>query len=82
MLSRQIVGFVQKLRALDLFKAPGVAETIDWAQALMALDRVVLDPGTVDRTLGIILKYQDDVAKVAGAAGRSIFEQVASELGG
>jgi MoxR-like ATPase len=82
LLSRQIVGFVQKLRALDLFKAPGVAETIDWTQALVALDRVVLDPATVDQTLGVILKYQDDIAKVAGAPARSIFDEVARELGG
>jgi MoxR-like ATPase len=82
LLSRQIVGFVQKLRALDLFKAPGVAETIDWAQALLALDRVVLDPATVDQTLGVILKYQDDVAKVAGAPARSIFDEVAREIAG
>jgi MoxR-like ATPase len=77
LLSRQIVAFVQRLRAMDLFKAPGVAETIDWAQALSALDRVVLDPASVEETLGVILKYQDDIAKVAGAPARSIFEEVA-----
>jgi MoxR-like ATPase len=76
-LSAQIVGFVQRLRALDLFKTPGVAETIDWANALMALDRVVLDPETVDATLGVLLKYQDDVAKVAGGTARSIFDETA-----
>jgi MoxR-like ATPase len=75
-LSAQIVGFVQKLRTMDLFKTPGVAETIDWAHALMALDRVVLDPETVDSTLGVLLKYQDDVAKVAGQKARSIFDEV------
>ncbi len=82
LLSRQIVAFVQKLRALDLFKAPGVAETIDWAQALMALDKVVLDPASVEGTLGVILKYQDDIAKVAGAPARSIFEEVARGTAG
>jgi MoxR-like ATPase len=76
-LGRQVVGFVQKLRTLDLFKTPGVAETIDWSNALMALDRVVLDPETVDSTLGVLLKYQDDIAKVAGPKARSIFDEVA-----
>ena len=74
-LSAQVVGFVQRLRTLDLFKTPGVAETIDWANALMALDRTVLDPETVDATLGVLLKYQDDVAKVAGDKARSIFDE-------
>ena len=63
-LSRQIVAFVQKLRATDLFKLPGVAETLDWAHALVALDQVALDPAVVTATLGVLLKYQDDVAKV------------------
>jgi MoxR-like ATPase len=66
-LSRQIVAFVQKLRASDLFKLPGVAETIDWASALVALDQVELAPEAVNATLGVLLKYQDDVAKIAGA---------------
>jgi MoxR-like ATPase len=65
-LSRQVVGFVQALRAQDLFKAPGVAETIDWTQALLALDRIELDPETIDQTLGLLLKYQDDIARVRG----------------
>ena len=70
-LSRQVVAFVQKLRATDLFKLPGVAETIDWAKALTALDARALDPDTVNDTLGVLLKYQDDIAKVRGAeAGR------------
>jgi MoxR-like ATPase len=64
-LSQQIVAFVQKLRATDLFKLPGVAETLDWAHALVALDQVALDPQVVTATLGVLLKYQDDVAKVA-----------------
>jgi MoxR-like ATPase len=66
-LSRQVVAFVQKLRSMDLFKLPGVAETIDWAKALTALDARVLDPETVNDTLGVLLKYQDDLAKVRGA---------------
>jgi MoxR-like ATPase len=65
-LADQIVRFVQKLRASDLFKLPGVAETIDWAYALLALDRVALDADTVNATLGVLLKYQDDIEKMAG----------------
>jgi len=60
-LAREIVAFTQRLRAMDLFKAPGIAETLDWAEALVALDRVALDPQTVADTLGVLLKYQDDV---------------------
>jgi MoxR-like ATPase len=60
-LSRQVVAFTQRLRAMDLFKSPGIAETLDWAEALTALDRVVLDPETVSNTLGVLLKYQDDI---------------------
>ncbi len=60
-LAREIVGFTQRLRALDLFKAPGIAETLDWAEALVALDRVALDAQTVADTAGVLLKYQDDV---------------------
>jgi MoxR-like ATPase len=66
-LAGQIVNFVQRLRTADLFKLPGVAETIDWARALLALDQVSLDPGTVNATLGVLLKYQDDIEKMAGA---------------
>jgi MoxR-like ATPase len=66
-LARQVVAFVQKLRAMDLFKLPGVAETIDWAQALSALDAEALDAQRVEHTLGIVLKYQDDIARVRGA---------------
>jgi MoxR-like ATPase len=65
-LSREVVAFVQQLRKVDLFKLPGVAETIDWANCLAALDRVVLDPETVNNTLGVLLKYRDDLEKVAG----------------
>ncbi len=60
-LAREIVGFTQRLRELDLFKAPGIAETLDWAEALMALDRLTLEPQTVADTLGALLKYQDDI---------------------
>ena len=74
-LSRQIVAFVQKLRGLDLFKAPGVAETIDWAAALAELDQLALDPQSVSDTLGVLLKYQDDIARVkTSEAGRLIDE--------
>jgi len=71
-LSSQVVAFVQKLRATDLFKLPGVAETIDWANALVALDQTALEPAMVNATLGVLLKYQDDVAKVAGAQVESL----------
>jgi MoxR-like ATPase len=71
-LAEQVVGFVQRLRAADLFKLPGVAETIDWARALAALDRTALDAGTVDATLGVLLKYQDDIEKTAGRAVREM----------
>jgi MoxR-like ATPase len=65
-LSREVVAFVQQLRKVDLFKLPGVAETIDWANCLTALDRVVLDPETVNNTLGVLLKYRDDLERIAG----------------
>ena len=74
-LSAQVVAFVQGLRGADLFKLPGVAETIDWANALKYLDSTELAPGAVDDTLGVLLKYQDDIAKVRGAeAARLIGE--------
>ena len=65
-LSREVVAFVQRLRGVDLFKLPGVAETIDWANCLVALDRITLDPETVNNTLGVLLKYQDDIERIAG----------------
>ena len=65
-LAGQIVRFVQRLRTADLFKPPGVAETLDWARALLALDQAALDAGAVNATLGVLLKYQDDIEKVAG----------------
>ena len=60
-LAREIVQFTQRLRSMDLFKSPGVAETLDWAEALVALDRIALDPAVVNDTLGVLLKYQDDI---------------------
>jgi MoxR-like ATPase len=65
-LSREVVAFVQRLRKSELFKLPGVAETIEWANCLVALDRVALDPETVNNTLGVLLKYRDDLERVAG----------------
>jgi MoxR-like ATPase len=79
-LSREVVAFVQKLRGMDLFKLPGVAETIDWCKALTALDAVALDPATVDDTLGVLLKYQDDIAKVRGPEASALVSQVKSAL--
>ncbi len=76
-LSREIVGFVQALRReQDLFKQPGVAETIDWAEALTQLDKVALDPQGVDDTLGVLLKYQDDIAKIEGSEAARILDEV------
>jgi MoxR-like ATPase len=75
-LAGQIVRFVQKLRAADLFKLPGVAETIDWAYALLALDRISLDAETVKATLGVLLKYQDDIEKMAGGRSEEIVREV------
>ena len=75
-LSAQVVGFVQKLRQLDLFKAPGVAETLDWGNALLALDRSALDPETVRSTLGVLLKYQDDIAKLSGDTTKTLVAEV------
>ncbi len=79
-LSREIVGFIQELRRRDLFKLPGVAETLDWASALMQLDKLELDAGTIDTTLGVLLKYQDDIAKIQGSEAAGILEQVRTEL--
>ena len=79
-LSREIVGFVQSLREQDLFKLPGIAETIDWASALVQLDKLALDPQTVNDTLGILLKYQDDIAKIQGSEAAKLLDQVNAEL--
>ncbi len=75
-LSRDIVAFVQKLRTLDLYKNPGIAETIDWAEALTALDTISLDKQSVNDTLGALLKYQDDIARVAGSEAARILEEI------
>jgi len=75
-LARQITGFIQALREMDLYKLPGVAETLDWTTALVALDQTALDPVIVDETLGAVLKYQDDVEKVQGAQARAILERI------
>jgi MoxR-like ATPase len=79
-LSRQVVGFVQKLRKIELFKLPGIAETIDWTEALIQLDRVALDPKAVDDTLGVLLKYQDDIAKIRGSEAAVLLDQVKAEI--
>jgi MoxR-like ATPase len=79
-LSDQVVRFVQALRKEDLFKAPGVAETLDWASALAELDVVTLDPATVSDTLGALLKYQDDIARLEGGRAKELIEQVRAQL--
>ncbi|HTS42635.1 MAG TPA: MoxR family ATPase [Xanthobacteraceae bacterium] len=79
-LSVQVVAFVQALRKQDLFKSPGVAETLDWAQALAELDTVALDPATVSDTLGVLLKYQDDIARLEGGKVKELLDQVQAEL--
>ena len=79
-LSRQVVGFVQKLRGLELFKPPGVAESIDWARALVALNQLVLDPATINDTLGALLKYQDDITRIRGGEAARLLTQVDAEL--
>ena len=79
-LSEQIVHFVQALRKEDLFKSPGVAETLDWAAALTELDAVALDPATVSDTLGVLLKYQDDIARIEGSKAKEMLDQVRAEL--
>ena len=81
-LSEQVVAFVQRLRDEDLFKLPGVAETLDWADALTQLDKVALDGDAIDNTLGALLKYQDDIARIRGSEAARILEQVKLELAG
>ena len=78
-LARQIVAFVQKLRSIELYKLPGIAETIEWTRALMELDAVVLDPELVQHTLGLLLKYQDDIAHMQGSEAARLLEQVKAE---
>ena len=79
-LSREIVAFVQALRTEDLFKKPGVAETIDWAKCLLALDMVNLSPKVIADTLGAILKYQDDIAKLHGSEAKRILDEARASL--
>jgi MoxR-like ATPase len=76
LLARQITGFIQELRQMDLYKLPGVAETLDWTTALVTLDQKALDPVIVDETLGAVLKYQDDIEKVKGEQARLILERI------
>ncbi|MDA9990672.1 MoxR family ATPase, partial [Paracoccaceae bacterium] len=77
-LSREVVAFIQKLRTEDLFKKPGVAETIDWAKCLLALDVISLSPEAISDTLGAILKYQDDISKLQGSAAKRILDDARS----
>lgn len=79
-LSREVVAFVQKLRREDLFKRPGVAETIDWAKCLLALDVIALSPEVISDTLGAILKYQDDIQKLQGSEAKRLLDEVKREL--
>ncbi|MCE8441777.1 AAA family ATPase [Rhodovulum sulfidophilum] len=79
-LSREIVAFVQKLRAEDLFKKPGVAETIDWAKCLLALDVIALSPDVIADTIGALLKYQDDIQRLEGSEARRLLDAVRDEL--
>jgi len=79
-LTAELVAFVQRLRKLDLFKSPGVAETLDWASALVELDAVALDPNEVSDTLGVLLKYQDDIARVQGAKAAELIAEARAEI--
>ena len=79
-LSQEVVAFVQRLRKMDLFKLPGVAETIDWSQALMVLDKMSLDAQTVNDTLGTLLKYQDDISRIQGSEAERLLAEVKAEL--
>ena len=79
-LTAELVAFVQAIRKQDLFKSPGVAETLDWASALTELDAVALDPAMVSDTLGVLLKYQDDIAKIQGAKANELIADLRGEL--
>jgi MoxR-like ATPase len=81
-LSEEVVAFVQRLRTEDLFKRPGVAETIDWAKCLVALDTLALDPQTVSDTLGALLKYQDDIARFQGSQAKRVLDEVKQAMAG
>ena len=78
-LSREVVAFVQRLRAEDLFKKPGVAETIDWAKCLLALDVIALSPEVISDTLGALLKYHDDIRRIEGATAKRLLDEVRRE---
>jgi MoxR-like ATPase len=78
-LSAEIVAFVQRLRTVELYKLPGIAETIEWTRALMELDTLVLDPETINHTLGVLLKYQDDIARVQGSEVAAMLEALRRE---
>ena len=78
-LTQQLVAFVQSIRAMDLYKNPGIAESISWAQALTTLNAVALDPDTVDSTLGTLLKYQDDIARIQGSEAARLLDKVRSD---
>jgi MoxR-like ATPase len=79
-LAREVVSFVQALRQGELYKAPGVAETLDWVSALHELDAISLDPQTVNDTLGVLLKYQDDIVRMEGSEARRILDQIKTEI--
>jgi MoxR-like ATPase len=79
-LSEQVVRFVQALRKEDLFKAPGVAETLDWASALAELDVIALDAATASDTLGVLLKYQDDIVRIEGSKAKELIDEVRAEM--
>jgi MoxR-like ATPase len=79
-LSHEVVAFVQKLRALDLYKLPGVSETLDWSKALVALDRLALDPQTINDTLGALLKYQDDIGRIKGSEAERLLAEIRAEV--
>ncbi|MSQ52726.1 MAG: MoxR family ATPase [Betaproteobacteria bacterium] len=79
-LSAEVVSFVQRLRKMELFKLPGVAETLDWTKALMALDKLSLDPQTVNDTLGTLLKYQDDISRIKGSEAERLLTEVKAEI--
>jgi MoxR-like ATPase len=81
-LSRSVVAFIARLRGMDLYKAPGVAETIDWATALAALDRTVLDSQAVQATLGVVLKYEDDIARLDADRVTQLISDVQADLAG
>ena len=72
----QVVAFVQRLRTLDLYKLPGLSETIEWGRALLALERQALDPQTIDDTLGLLLKHQDDITQIQGPQTRELLQSI------